>query len=159
MILAAILMLAAFAVLLRLIFGLAVFALPILFGAAAGWLAHATGASWLGAAIVAFVAGTAALAAGQSLFALSGSPVGRMIVGLVYALPAAAIGYGVAYGFAATGASNPIWRILLALVGACVTGAAAFRSVAALAPPAQPGKVQAEAQVGMARDLASIHPR
>ena len=140
MILASILTLAAFAVLIRLLFGLAVFALPVACGAGAGFVAHASGAGWLGSAIIALIAGTIALAIGQTLFALARSPIARVAVGSLYALPAAALGFGMAYGLLGIGVDSPFWRIALSLVGAGVTGWVAFQNVGALAPPAEAGR-------------------
>lgn len=140
MILASVLTLAALAVLLRLLFGLAVFALPVACGIGAGLLAHTTGAGWLGSAVVGFIIGALALAVGQTLFALARAPAARLLVGAIYALPAAALGFGLAYGLLGVGVDAPFWRVALATVGAAVTGWVAVQSVGALASPGEAGR-------------------
>lgn len=164
MILSIVLTFTAFAVLLRLVFGLAVFALPVMCGLGAAFVAHRTGAGWLGAGIVGFVVGTVALGAGQALFALARSPLARIAVGGLYALPAAALGFGLAYGLLGIGADTEFWRIALALVGAAVTGWVAFQNIGALAPPAVAdraagGSAIVAAGPGQGHENRAVRPR
>lgn len=164
MILAIFVTLAALAVLLRLLFGFAVYALPVACGAGTAALAHASGAGWLGAAIVALIVGTVVLGAGQTLLALARSPVAHIAVASLYTLPAAALGFGIAYGLLGIGVAAPFWRVALSLVGAAVTGWVAFQKLDALAPAAEAGRTVGGSDVtahgsvaGHAKGVA--HPR
>jgi hypothetical protein len=158
MVLALILLIAAFAILLRLMFGLAVFALPVAVGGGAALMAHATGAGVYGASLVGLCAGTLALGAGQAVFGLARSPLARLAVGAIYAVPAAALGFGLAYGVLGIGVDAAAWRVALSLIGAAVTGVVAFQRVSALALPPEGGEAQ-DGSAGTGVDAASAERR
>jgi hypothetical protein len=158
MVLALILLIAAFAILLRLMFGLAVFALPVAVGGGAALMAHATGAGVFGASLVGLCAGTLVLGVGQAVFGLASSPLARLAVGAIYAVPAAALGFGLAYGVLGIGVDAEAWRVALSLIGAAVTGAAAFQRVSALALPPEGGEAE-EGSAGAGVDAPSTERR
>jgi hypothetical protein len=158
MVLALILLIVAFAILLRLMFGLAVFALPVAVGGGAALMAHATGAGIFGASLVGLCVGTLALGAGQAVFGLASSSVARLAVGAIYAVPAAALGFRLAYGVLGIGVDAEAWRVALSLIGAAVTGVVAFQRVSALALLTEAGEAQ-DGSAGTGVDAASAERR
>ena len=158
MVLALILLIAAFAILLRLMFSLAVFALPVAAGSGAALMAHTTGAGIFGASLVGLCAGTLALGVGQAIFSLASSPLARLAVGAIYAIPAAALGFGLAYGVLGIGVDAEAWRVALSLIGAAVAGVAAFHRVSALALPPEGGVAQ-DGSAGTGGDAATAERR
>lgn len=155
MILASILALAAIIVIARLAFGLAVFALPVACGVGAVLLSLHMGAGLLTAGPIGLIAGTLALAAGQAAFACARSASTRLLVAILYAVPAGAIGFGLTFGVVAVGHPGPLAHVLLSLVGAAITAFVAFQRLNALAPPdtgrAGPREIRAEATFGSVR--------
>lgn len=149
-----ILLIAAFAILLRHMFGLAVFALPVAVGGGAALMAHTTGAGIFGAGLVGLCAGTLVLGVGQAVFDRTSSPLARLAVGAIYAVPAAALGFGLAYGVLGIGVDAAAWRVALSLIGAAVTGVVAFQRVSALALPPERGEAE-EGSAGAGVDAAS----
>ncbi len=86
-----------------LLFALAVHALPVLVGLAAGLAAYQSGSGEFGAFLVALIAGAVTLAAGQIAVAAFRSPLIRTAIALVFAVPAAMAGYHAALGLAQLG--------------------------------------------------------
>src|SRR5262245_34343259 len=89
-----------------LLFTLAVYALPFLAGLTAGLAAFHSGAGFIGALVVGLLAGSAVLVLGQMIFATVRAPLIRLLIGLVYAAPAAVAGYQLC--FALSGISGPV---------------------------------------------------
>jgi MFS family permease len=107
-------------------FNLAVHALPLFAGAAAGLFAYHTGAGVFGGASVGLVAGAATVAAGEFAFANSRSTIIRNVTAGTFALPAAVAGYHLLLGISAFGMPSDTWRQLFAIVGAIVVGSTAW---------------------------------
>ena len=118
-----------------LLFTLAVYALPFLAGLAAGLAALQSGAGVIGGLVVGFLAGGATLALGQMAFATARKPLIRIIIGLLYAVPAAAAGYQVSFALAGIGMSSGGWQTAFAVVGAVLSGCTAFSRMALFATP------------------------
>ena len=75
-----------------------VYALPFLAGLTAGLAAFQGGSGLIGALIVGALIGAAILAIGQVAFATARTPLIRISIGLVYAVPAAVAGYQLSLG-------------------------------------------------------------
>ena len=82
------------------------------------------GAGPFGAIVVGFVAGSTTLVAGQFAFSVARSPIVRLVVGLLFALPAACAGYDVTLAFAHI--PSEWWRAAFAVVGAITVGGTAW---------------------------------
>lgn len=81
-----------------LLFSLAVYALPLYAGLGLAFWMHGAGFGYAPAILAGFAAGFATLFAGQLLFALSGSPLLRLAVALLFVLPAGIAGYHAVHG-------------------------------------------------------------
>lgn len=124
-----------------LLFTLAVYALPFFAGISLGLWMCESGSGAFTALLAGLAAAIATLVVGQMLFALARSPLLRLGVALLFAVPAAFAGYHAVQGIAALAAVPDIWRHVLGGGGALIVGAAAWGRLAAfdIAPPATPG--------------------
>jgi hypothetical protein len=118
-----------------LLFSLAVQALPVFVGFAAGLAAYHSGSGEIGAFLVGLIAGAFTLAAGQIAVAASRSPVIRTAIALVFAVPAAMAGYHAALGLAQLGVPAELWQQAFAVIGAVAVGATAWARLALSIPP------------------------
>jgi hypothetical protein len=118
-----------------LLFTLAVYALPFLVGLTAGLAALQSGAGVIGGLVVGFLAGGATLALGQMAFVTARKPLIRIIIGLLYAVPATVAGYQVSFALAGIGMSSSGWRMAFAVIGAVLSGCTAFSRMALFVPP------------------------
>ena len=117
-----------------LLFTLAIYALPFFGGLSAGLAAYHSGAGFIGAMIVAVLAGGATLLIGQIVFATVCSPLIRAAIGLLYAVPAMIAGYHATLGLAQFGVPAGGWRETFAVIGAVLVGATAWARIALLVP-------------------------
>jgi hypothetical protein len=107
-----------------------VYALPIGVGVAAGLAAYHSGAG-VGAFLVAFITGVLTFVAGQSAIRNSQSRTIRIVVSLLFVVPAAAVGGGAAFDLAKwLEVPSVVWQQVYAWFGAIVVGGAAFIRVA-----------------------------
>ncbi len=113
-----------------LLYTLATLALPMFAAVSVGLWAHAQGAGVLGALVVGMIVGVLTLLAGQLLFALLRSPLQRLAIGLLFAVPAAFAGYHAVHGVAGIGIESEPWRAALGMVGALFIGGSAWLRVA-----------------------------
>ena len=118
-----------------LLFTLAVYALPFFAAMAAGLAAFHSGAGVIGAFVVGSLAGGATLALGQIAFAATRTPLIRIFIGLLYAVPAAIAGYQVSFALTGIGMSAGGWQQAFAVIGALVAGVTAFSRLALFVPP------------------------
>jgi hypothetical protein len=118
-----------------LLFALAVQALPVFVGLAAGLAAYHSGSGEFGAFLVGLIAGALTLAAGQIAVAAFRSPVIRTAITLVFAVPAAMAGYHAALSLAQLGVPAELWQQAFALIGAVTVGATAWARLALSIPP------------------------
>ena len=123
-----------------LLFTLAIYALPFFAGLSAGLAAYHSGAGVTGAIIVAVLAGSATLMVGQIVFATVYSPLIRVAVGLLYAIPAMIAGYHETLGLAQIGVPAGGWRETFAIAGAVLVGGTAWARMALLVPPRSRGQ-------------------
>ena len=119
-----------------LMFSLAVYALPFCIGMTIALAALHGGAG----IVVAFAAGATsagiALALGRIAFVSTRVPWIRVLIGLLYAVPAALAGYHLSLGLAKVGMTGDGWREAFALGGAILIGITAFSRMALVTPPA-----------------------
>ena len=108
------------------------YVVPVFVGFAAGWFALNTGAGPIGAITFGTVASGSALLTFQVLFDRSRSLFVRIVITLIFALPAAVAGYHGVLALTQYGISSDIWRHLFAMVGAGIIG---FTAMARLAYP------------------------
>ncbi|OYY72102.1 hypothetical protein [Sphingomonas sp. 28-63-12] len=113
-----------------LLFTLATLALPTFAAISVGLWAHAHGAGVIGALAGGLVAGVLTLLAGQLLFALFRSPLWRLAIALLFALPAAIAGYHAVHGITGMGVESEAWRQALGVVGALFVGGSAWLRLA-----------------------------
>lgn len=118
------------------LFSLAVYALPVFVAVTVGHYAYVSDAGVFGAVILAFVAGAAALVAGQIAFATIRSVPVRLALGALYAGPAGLAGFYAVKGLSQTGGAGESWTMVFASIGALVIGVTAWARVAALSGPA-----------------------
>src|SRR5260221_11632714 len=118
-----------------LLFALAVQALPVFVGLAAGLAAYHSGSGEFGAFLVGLIAGALTLAAGQIAVAAFRSPVIRTAITLVFAVPAAMAGYHAALGLAQLGVPAELRQQAFAGIGAGAGGGDARGRPARSIPP------------------------
>lgn len=121
-----------------LLFNLAVFALPLFAGVAAGLAALDAGASAVGAILVGTLTGTFTLVAGRLVFALAPSRLVRGVVASAFAVPASVAGYHAGLGLAALAAPAAPWRQTLAIGAALVIGSTAWARMSLKVAPTPP---------------------
>jgi hypothetical protein len=108
----------------------AVHALPIVLSFQVAHIAYGTGAGLIGAGIVGLVAGAMAFGLLSAVFVSVKSPIVRVIIGLIFALPAAGAGYALMSGISASAVPSEIWRQIFCIIGAVLVGSAAFTRLA-----------------------------
>jgi hypothetical protein len=121
------------------LFDLIVYALPAIVGVTAGFAAYHSGAGVLGAVIVAPIAGGFTLGVGQAALETYPSPKIRTAIALLFAVPAAWVGYMLTLGLAQLGVPSLAWQQAFALFGSMVVGATAWERMMQQNPPEPPG--------------------
>ena len=122
------------------LFALAIHALPFFVGMTAGIYSFQAGAGPFGAIVVGFVMGGFTLVVGQYAFSVARSPIVRLVIGLLFAVPAARAGYDVTLALAHIGIPSEWWRESFAVLGAVAVGCTAWARVSMLTEPAlRPG--------------------
>lgn len=110
---------------------LAVYALPFVLGVQAARFAYATGSGLIGAGLVGLLVG--ATAYGLLLFAFASlhSPILRLIMALVFAVPAAIAGYALVHGVTREAVPSEVWRQVFCIIGGSFVGVSALLRLAA----------------------------
>jgi hypothetical protein len=115
----------------RLLFALAVNALPFFVGLTTALAADQRNSGAVGAIVVGLVAGIVTLAAGRGVFVATRSPgMMRAAIALLFAAPAAVAGYHGTLGLAHIGAPSQGWREIFSVIGAIVVGGTAWARMA-----------------------------
>ena len=122
-----------------LVFALAVCALPFFAGLTAGLAAYHSGSGPIGAIVVGVIAGAVTLLLGQIAFTTFRSPLIRVALALLFAVPAAAAGYHTALGLAYIAIPADGWRDAMAVVGAIIVSATAWARMAVTGRPMPDG--------------------
>ncbi len=136
---------AAIGVIWRLLFYLAVYALPLFVGVMAGAWAYSSGAGWLGGIAIGAVAGLATLLAGHLLLVFARPLWLRVMIAAVFVAPAAIAGYHATHGIVTHTIPSETWQVVFSLIGAVVVGITALARLATLAPPGRTGQCVARA--------------
>jgi len=123
---------AALGMLCILLYNLAVYALPVLVGIAAGLLASEIGLGVIGGIVVGLAAAGLTYGIGHVAFTSSRSLVIRLGVALIFATPAAIWGHQLVFQILELGEIATVWRHVFATAGALVVAGTA---VARLAVP------------------------
>jgi hypothetical protein len=118
-----------------LLFTLAVYALPFLAGLSVGLAAFHSGSGFIGAFVVGLLVGVTILVLGQIVFATVRTPPIRLLIGLIYAVPASVAGYQLCFTLASIGVPAGDWQHVFAAVGAVAVGLTAFARMALFIPP------------------------
>ncbi len=132
--------LAAIGVVCWLLFTLAVFALPFFMGVTAGTWAYGTGAGWLGAIVVGFLAAGGTFAIGQLLLLFVRPLWLKLLVVLAFVAPAAVAGYAATHGIVKHTMQSETWQLIFSGVGALAVGIVAFIRLTALFPTGAAGR-------------------
>ena len=141
-----------------LLFTLAVYALPFFVGLSAGLAAFHSGSGFVGALVVGLLVGVAVFVLGRIALATVRTPLIRLCIGLIYAVPAAVAGYQLCFALASIGMPAGTWQQTFAAAGAVVVGVTAFARMAVLAPPSA-GQGSGEGAAQSAVYLRSPHLR
>jgi hypothetical protein len=94
------------------------------------------GAGPFGAIVIGFVTGGFTLALGRFAISVARSPIVRLVIGLLFAVPAARAGYDVTLALAHIGIPSEWWRESFAMLGAVAVGSTAWARVSILTGPA-----------------------
>jgi len=117
---------------------LAIYALPFMLGLTAAQFAYQTGSGLIGAGLVGLFSAGVAFGVLAVLFETIRSPAIRLIVALVFAVPAAVAGYALVHGVTKEAVPSEIWRQIFCIVGGgCVGIAAWMRLAAGIGQPAR----------------------
>lgn len=96
-----------------------------------GFCAHGAGYGPLGAIGLGIVAAAFVLAIGQGVFSFVRTPILRIAVALIFAVPAALAGYYATFGLSGLTMTSDLWRQVFAVIGAVTIGATAWTRLAA----------------------------
>lgn len=118
------------------LFALAIHALPFFVGMTAAIFSYQSGAGPFGAVVIGFLVAGFTFVLGQSLFSTARSRIVRIVIGLLFAVPAARAGYDVSLALAHIGISSEWWRVAFAMVGAILIGGTAWARLSILNEPA-----------------------
>jgi hypothetical protein len=122
------------------LFTLAIYAFPFFVGLTAGIYAFQAGTGPFGVIVVGFVAGGSALVLGRCAFSVARGPVVRLLIGLLFVVPAARAGYDVTLALSHIGSPSEWWREPFAMLGAIAVGSTTWARVSMLSEPAlRPG--------------------
>jgi hypothetical protein len=112
---------------------LAIYALPFFVGMTAGLYAHGAGAGPFGAIVLGLLAAAFTLVIGQTIFSLVRTPILRIAVALMSAVPAALAGYYATFRLSGLTITSVPWQVF-AVIGAVVIGVTAWARLAASPP-------------------------
>ncbi|AMD60358.1 hypothetical protein AWN88_19410 [Agrobacterium tumefaciens] len=105
---------------------LATYAVPFFFAVMATRFAFATGAGYIGAGIVGLFAGVGAYGFLVYLYDTLRSPGLRLAIALLFAVPAAIVGFALVHGVAREAVPSEVWRKIFSLIGGVFVGASAL---------------------------------
>ena len=119
------------------LFALATHALPFFVGMSVGIYSFQAGAGPFGAIVVGFGAAGFTLVIGRYVFSVARSPIVRLVIGLLFAVPAAHAGYSVTLALGHLGIPSEWWRESFAVLGAIAVGGIAWANVSMQTDPAR----------------------
>lgn len=109
---------------------LATYALPLMLGLAAARFVYHTGAGLIGATFIGLIAAAAAFAVFSVLFTELRSPMLRLIMALIFAVPAVIAGYALVHGATHEAIPSAIWRQIFCIIGGALVGVSALMRLA-----------------------------
>jgi 1,4-dihydroxy-2-naphthoate octaprenyltransferase len=118
------------------LFALAIHALPFFVGMTVGVHSFQAGASPFGAIVVGFVTAGLTFVLGRYAISVARSPIVRLVIRLLFAVPAAHAGYSVTLALAHLGIPSEWWRESFAMFGAIAVGSVAWARVSMQTDPA-----------------------
>ena len=121
-----------------LLFTLTIYALPFVIGMTVGLFALHAGSAPLAAFGVGLAAAVFVLLIGRAIFSNIRTPILRVPIALMFALPAALAGYHTIIGFSGLTTTSDFWRQVFAIISAAVIGITAWTRLA-VPPPDMPG--------------------
>src|SRR5581483_3315658 len=86
--------------------------------------------------VIGFIVACCTLVAGRYAFLVVRSPIVRILIGLLFAVPAARAGYDVTLALAHIGIPSEWWRESFAMLGAIAVGCTAWARVSMQTDPA-----------------------
>ena len=101
-----------------------------MFGFAAARFAYHTGSGAIGASFIGVIAATAAFGVFAVLFATLRSPILRLAVAMVFAMPAVIAGYALVHGVTFEVIPSAIWRQIFCFIGGALVGVSALMRLA-----------------------------
>ncbi|RXH39510.1 hypothetical protein [Bradyrhizobium zhanjiangense] len=125
------------------IFALAVYALPFFVALSIGMTAFQSGASLIGALLIATAGGALTPVLDQVAVAIARSLALRIAIATAFAIPAAVAGYHVVFAVSQIGVPSLAWREVFACLGAVCIGVTSWTRLIVLAEtrPFEPGGV------------------
>ena len=117
-----------------LLFTFATLAFPLFAAVSVGIWLSTNGMDSLAAVVLGAIAGTVTLGIGQLVFVMARPTWLRLLVGVVYVVPAGVAGYYAALRLAELALTSEPWKIAIAIAGATVVGVTALARLAALTP-------------------------
>lgn len=129
--------------LLWLLFRLATYALPVAAGISLAFWMRDHDYGYLAAILGGFAAGVAVLIIGQFLFTIIRSPIVRLAIALLFAIPAGIAGYHAVLGVVGLAIDPGVMRSSLSWIGGGIIAVAAWIRLASLevSQPAQAARV------------------
>jgi hypothetical protein len=118
------------------LFALATHALPFSVGVTVGIYSFQAGTGPFGAIAAGFVAAGFTFVVGRYAVSVARSPIVRLVIGLLFAVPAAHAGYSVTLVLAHLGIPEEWWRESFAVLGAIAVGGIAWANVSMQTDPA-----------------------
>ena len=118
------------------LFALAIHALPFFVGMTVGIYSFQAGAGPIGAIVVGVVTAGFTLVVAQHAIFVARSPIVRLLIRLLFAVPATCAGYDVTLALAHFGIPQEWWRESFAMLGAIAVGCTAWARVSILTEPA-----------------------
>lgn len=118
------------------LFRLAIYAFPFFVGLTAGIYSFQAGMGPFGAIVIGFIVAYCALVVGRHAFSVARGPGVRLLIRLLFAVPAARAGYDVTLALSHIGIPSEWWRESFAMLGAIVVGSTAWTRVSMQTDPA-----------------------
>lgn len=113
---------------------LAIYALPFMLGITAAQFAYQTGSGFIGAGFVGLIAAGVAFGVLALLFDALRSPILRLIVALIFAVPATVAGYALIHGVTEESVPSEIWRQIFCIIGGGFVGVSSLVRLVGEAP-------------------------
>lgn len=108
-----------------LLFNCAVYALPAMIGLWTGYWTFTSGAGVVGSIVVGVVAGGLVFGVGHGTLAMSRSPLLRLLIVVLFAMPAALVGYGMMQEIWQLTMPESTWQYVFGVAAGSVTACSA----------------------------------